>query len=145
MTPEQKISEKIKEIVNNGTRFVFVIDDPSEHALLSNIARLSYKYYRYTTHPLNIYNEVECNILSVVEFCRKNNDCAPSVFLTNNYFVIKSAVNVCEKHNIGKELAFVEWYDGDVRVCYGDNGMPDNSIIDASIELYEKEIERVLG
>jgi hypothetical protein len=145
MTPEQKIKEEIKEIIDDGTRFIILIEDPFEHALLSNIPRLNYKYDQYTTHPSKIYNEVEIDILRTLHHARKNNDCIPSVFLTSNYFVIKSAVNVCEKHNIGKELAFVEWYDGDVRVSYGDNGMPDNSTIDASIELYEKEIERVLG
>lgn len=145
MTPEQQIEEEIKEIADDGTRFILLIEDPFEHALFSDIPRLNYRYYRYTTHPLKVYNEVKSNILTVIDHAKKNNDCIPSVFLTNNYFVIKSAVNVCEKHNIGKEFAFVEWYDGNVRVSYGDNGMPDTSVIDASIELYEKEIERVLG
>lgn len=145
MTPEQQIEEEIKEIADDGTRFIFLIEDPFEHALFSNIPRLNYRYYRYTTHPLKVYNEVETDILITLHHAKNNNVCTPLVFLTTNYFVIKSAVNVCEKHNIGKELAFVEWYDGNVRVSYGDNGMPDTSVIDASIELYEKEIERVLG
>jgi hypothetical protein len=145
MTPEQKIKEKIKEIIDDGTRFIIVINDLFDCALLSGIPKLNYKYYEYTTHPLKVYDEVKSNILTVVHHCRKNNDCIASVFLTNNYFVIKSAIMVCEHHNIGKEFAFVEWYNGDVRVSYGDNGMPANSIIDASINLYETEIERVLG
>lgn len=141
----KKIEKKIKKIIGDGTRFIILIDDPFEYALLSDTPRLNYRYYRYTTHPLKVYNEVETDILRTLHHARKNTDCISSVFLTNNYFVIKSAVNVCEKHNIGKEVAFVEWYDGNVRVSYGDNGMPDSSVIDASIELYEKEIERVLG
>lgn len=88
-------------------------------------------------HPAAI-----CQFLDMID--KIANDMGIQVFITSHsYFVIKKLVLIAMKHpqtvtcislNKNRDLEIYDLYDG----------MPENSIIDTSIKLYEQEIEEVL-
>jgi predicted ATPase len=61
---------------------------------------------------------------------------------THSYFVLKEFEILARKHQESIQLCCLEKSDGDINIKFNDlkEGMPDNSIIDASIKLYEEDV-----
>ena len=89
-----------------------------------------------------LHPKAVCQFLDMIDSIA--NDMGLQVFITSHsYFVIKKLLLIalkkentvnCISLNRGKEAVICDLHDG----------MPDNSIIDTSIQLYEQEIEEVL-
>ena len=83
-----------------------------------------------------------CQFLDMLDIIA--NEMGVQVFITSHsYFVIKKLFLIAlKKENMVSCISLNKGQES--YICDLHDGMPDNSIIDTSIELYEKEIEEVL-
>lgn len=122
---------------SEGVKKIAIMDRLLANGYLDNNSIIFIDEIESALHPKAV-----CQFLDMIDIIA--NDMGLQVFITSHsYFVIKKlflialkragSVN-CISLNKGREVQVYDLHDG----------MPDNSIIDTSIRLYEKEIEEVL-
>lgn len=89
-----------------------------------------------------LHPKAVCQFLEMIDSIA--NEMGLQVFITSHsYFVIKKLLLIAlKKENTVKCISLNKGKDA--QICDLHDGMPDNSIIDTSIQLYEQEIEEVL-
>lgn len=89
-----------------------------------------------------LHPKAVCQFLDMIDSIA--NEMGLQVFITSHsYFVIKKLLLIALKK--ANTVSCISLNKGeDVKVCDLHDGMPDNSIIDTSIQLYEQELEEVL-
>lgn len=89
-----------------------------------------------------LHPQAVCKFLDMIDSIA--NDMGLQVFITSHsYFVIKKLLLIALKKE--HTVSCISLNKGkDAQICDLHDGMPDNSIIDTSIRLYEQEIEEVL-
>lgn len=89
-----------------------------------------------------LHPKAVCQFLDMIDNIA--NEMGLQVFITSHsYFVIKKLLLIAlKKENTVKCISLNKGKDA--QICDLHDGMPDNSIIDTSIQLYEQEIEEVL-
>lgn len=89
-----------------------------------------------------LHPQAVCRFLDMIDSIA--NDMGIQVFITSHsYFVIKKLCLIAlKRENIVKCISLNQ--DNKTQICDLHDGMPDNSIIDTSIRLYEEEMEEVL-
>ena len=89
-----------------------------------------------------LHPKAVCQFLDMIDSIA--NEMGVQVFITSHsYFVIKKLLLIAlKKENTVKCISLNKGKEA--QICDLHNGMPDNSIIDTSIQLYEQEIEEVL-
>lgn len=89
-----------------------------------------------------LHPKAVCQFLDMIDNIA--NEMGLQVFITSHsYFVIKKLLLIALKK--ANTVSCISLNKGqEVKICDLHDGMPDNSIIDTSIQLYEQEIEEVL-
>lgn len=89
-----------------------------------------------------LHPKAVCQFLDMIDNIA--NEMGVQVFITSHsYFVIKKLLLIAlKKENTVKCISLNKGKEA--QICDLHDGMPDNSIIDTSIQLYEQEIEEVL-
>ena len=89
-----------------------------------------------------LHPKAVCQFLDMIDNIA--NEMGLQVFITSHsYFVIKKLLLIALKKEHSVSCISLNKGQG-VQICDLHDGMPDNSIIDTSIQLYEQEIEEVL-
>ena len=88
-----------------------------------------------------LHPKAVCQYLDMIDNIA--NEMGLQVYITSHsYFVIKKLLLIAvKKANTVSWISLIIGHE--VKICDLHDGMPDNSIIDTSIQLYEQEIEEV--
>lgn len=89
-----------------------------------------------------LHPDAVCEFLDMISYI--SHEMGIQVFIsTHSYFVIKKLFLIALKHP-GEVTCISFTKDDEPRICSLSEGMPENSIIQTSIDLYRQEIEEVL-
>lgn len=122
---------------SEGVKKIAIMDRLLANGYLNNNSIIFIDEIEAALHP-----EAVCQYLDMLD--QIADEMELQIFITSHsYFVIKKLLLIALKRanyvtciSLGK--------DKEVQICDLHDGMPDNSIINASIRLYEQEIEEVL-
>lgn len=122
---------------SEGVKKIAIIDRLLANGYLDDNSIIFIDEIESALHP-----EAVCRFLDIVDTIA--NDMGLQVFITSHsYFVIKKLFLIALKKT--NSVSCISLNKGQAaQVCDLHDGMPENSIIDTSIHLYEQEIEEVL-
>lgn len=122
---------------SEGVKKIAIMDRLLVNGYIGNHSILFIDEIESALHP-----EAICQFLEMIDMVA--NDMGLQVFITSHsYFVIKKLYLIALKK--AGTVKCISMNKGQVpRICDLHDGMPENSIIDTSIRLYEEEIEEVL-